>query len=139
MIKFGTAGWRAVIAREFTFENVRLASQAVADYLNGELAKKDSAISGRKPDIIIAHDCRFLGREFSLAVAEVFKANGLNPLLGNRDMPTPVLSFTIRKRKAIGGINITASHNPPEYSGFKFSRYDGAGAPAEVTKKIEAR
>src|SRR5213078_1132131 len=109
MIKFGTAGWRAIIAREFTFDKVRVAAQAVADYLKGELANPASSIHGRKPDIIIAHDCRFLGREFALAVAEVFAANGLNPLLGNRDMPTPVLSFTIRKRKAIGGINITAS------------------------------
>ncbi len=138
-IKFGTAGWRAIIAREFTFDKVRLASQAVADHLKTELANPNSPIHGRKPEIIIAHDCRFLGREFALAVAEVFAANGLIPLLGNRDIPTPVLSFTIRKRKAIGGINITASHNPPEYSGFKFSRYDGAGAPGEVTKELEAR
>jgi phosphoglucomutase len=139
MIKFGTAGWRALIAREFTFDKVRLASQAVADYLKCELVNPQSPIHGRKPDIIIAYDCRFLGREFALAVAEVLAANGLNPLLGSRDMPTPVLSFTIRKRKAIGGINITASHNPPEYSGFKFSRYDGAGAPGDVTKQLEAR
>ncbi|MDB6028293.1 MAG: phosphoglucomutase/phosphomannomutase family protein [Verrucomicrobiales bacterium] len=138
-IKFGTAGWRALIAREFTFDKVRLASQAVADHLKTELANPNSPIHGRKPDIIIAYDCRFLGREFALAVAEVFAANGLNPLLGDRDIPTPVLAFTIRKRKAIGGINITASHNPPEYSGFKFSRYDGAGAPGEVTKELEAR
>ena len=137
-IKFGTAGWRALIAREFTFDKVRIASQAVAEHLKSELANPQSPLHKRKPDVIIAHDCRFLGREFALAVAEVFAANGLNPLLGNRDIPTPVLSYTIRKRKAIGGINITASHNPPEYSGFKYSRHDGAGAPPEVTKKIEA-
>ncbi len=136
-IKFGTAGWRALIAKEFTFENVRLCAQGVAGYLKAELAKPDSPIHGRKPEVIIAHDCRFLGREFALAVAEVFTANGLKPVLGDRDMPTPVLAFTIRKRKALGGINITASHNPPEYSGFKFSIYDGAGAPPEVTKQIE--
>lgn len=138
-IKFGTAGWRAIIAREFTFERVRLASQALADYLKCELIKPESPIYGRKPVVIIAHDCRFLGREFALAVAEVLTANGMTPLLGDRDMPTPVLSFTIRNRKAIAGVNITASHNPPEYSGFKVSRFDGAGAPAEVTKQIEAR
>ncbi len=137
-IKFGTAGWRALIAREFTFDKVRIASQAVAEHLKSELANPQSPLHRRQPDVIIAHDCRFLGREFALAVAEVFAANGLNPLLGNRDIPTPVLSYTIRKRKAIGGINITASHNPPEYSGFKYSRHDGAGAPPEVTKKIEA-
>jgi phosphoglucomutase len=137
-IKFGTAGWRAIIAREFTFEHVRYCAQAVAEHLKAELANPQSPIHGRAPNIIITHDCRFLGREFALAVAEVFTANGLTPLLCNRDTPTPVLAFTIRKRKAIGGINITASHNPPEYSGFKFSRYDGAGAPAEVTRQLEA-
>ena len=136
-IKFGTAGWRALIARDFTFENVRLCSQAVAEFFNGELANSVSPIYGRKPEIIIAYDCRFLGREFALAVAEVFAANRLSPLLCNRDTPTPVLSFAIRKRKAIGGINVTASHNPPDYSGFKFSRFDGAGAPPEATKRIE--
>ncbi len=136
-IKFGTAGWRALIAREFTFERVRLAAQATADYLKAELADKKSAIHGRKPNIVIAYDCRFLGREFALAAAEIFAANGLTPLLCNRDTPTPVLAFTIRRLKALGGLNITASHNPPEYSGYKFSCYNGAGAPGEVTKAIE--
>ena len=70
-------------------------------------------------------------------MAEVFAASSLTPLVCDRDTPTPVLSFAIRRRKAIGGINITASHNPPEYSGFKFSRHDGAGAPPEATKPIE--
>jgi phosphoglucomutase len=136
-IRFGTAGWRALIARDFTFGNVRLASQAVADHLNAERGNTQSEIHGRKPNVIIAYDCRFLGRQFALATAEVFAANGLTPLLCNRDTPTPVLAFTIRKRKAIGGINVTASHNPPEYSGFKFSRHDGAGAPPETTRRIE--
>jgi alpha-D-glucose phosphate-specific phosphoglucomutase len=136
-IRFGTAGWRALIARDFTFANVRLASQAVTEYLKAALADPRSPLHGREPNLILAHDCRFLGRQFALAAAEVFAANGLTPLLCNRDTPTPVLAFTIGKRKAIGGINITASHNPPEYSGFKFSRHDGAGAPPEVTRAIE--
>ncbi len=138
VIKFGTSGWRGLIARDFTFENVRLAAQGVADYLKAELADSNSAIFRLKPAVIIGYDTRFLGREFSLAVAEVLTANGLSPLLCNRDTPTPVIAFTIRKRKAIGGINMTASHNPPEYSGFKFSLHDGAGAPTEVTRQIEA-
>ncbi len=137
-IKFGTAGWRALIARDFTFANVRLAAQGVAGYLKAQLADPQSSIHGRAPQIHLAYDCRFLGREFALAVAEVFTANQLQPILFDRDTPTPVLSYTIRKRKAIGGINITASHNPPEYSGFKFSTADGAGAPPEVTQIIEA-
>jgi alpha-D-glucose phosphate-specific phosphoglucomutase len=136
-IRFGTAGWRALIARDFTFANVRLASQAVADYLKAGLADPQAGLHDRDPCIIIAYDCRFLGRPFALAVAEVFAANGLTPLVCDRDTPTPVLSFAIRRRKAIGGINITASHNPPEYSGFKFSRHDGAGAPPEATQAIE--
>jgi phosphomannomutase len=79
-IRFGTAGWRALIARDFTFANVRLASQAVADYLKAGLADPASGIHGRDPRVIIAYDCRFLGRPFALAVAEVFAANGLIPL-----------------------------------------------------------
>jgi len=109
----------------------------VADYLQAGVADPASGIHGRDPRVVIAYDCRFLGRQCALAVAEVLTANGLTPLLCQRDTPTPVLSFAIRQRKAIGGINITASHNPPEYSGFKFSRHDGAGAPPEATKPIE--
>lgn len=138
MIKFGTSGWRGLIAREFTFDNVRLASQAIAEYLKGELANAGSAIHGRKPVVIIGHDTRFLGREFSLAVAEVLEKNGLEPLLCERDAPTPVISHNIRARKAIGGINMTASHNPAEYQGLKFSTSNGAAAAPEVTKQIEA-
>ncbi|MEO6035562.1 MAG: phosphoglucomutase/phosphomannomutase family protein [Verrucomicrobiota bacterium] len=138
VIKFGTSGWRGLIARDFTFENVRLAAQGVADYLKSELDDPKSKIHGLSSNVIIGYDTRFLGREFSLAVAEVLGANGLVPLLCQRDTPTPVIAFTIRKRKAIAGINITASHNPPEYSGFKLSLHDGAGAPTEVTRQIEA-
>jgi alpha-D-glucose phosphate-specific phosphoglucomutase len=139
MIKFGTSGWRGLIARDFTFDNVRLATQGIADYLNGELKKKESPLHGRKPIVIIGHDTRFLGREFSLAVAEVLWANNVTPLLCARDTPTPVIAHTIRARKAIGGINMTASHNPAEWQGLKFSTYNGAPATPEVTKPIEAR
>lgn len=138
MIKFGTSGWRGLIARDFTFDNVRLASQAIADYLNGELQNPSSSIHGRKPVVILGYDTRFLGREFSLAAAEVLEQNGLSPLLCDRDAPTPVISHNIRARKAIGGINMTASHNPAEYQGLKFSTANGAAAHPEVTKQIEA-
>jgi alpha-D-glucose phosphate-specific phosphoglucomutase len=136
-IKFGTSGWRGLIARDFTFENVRLATQGIADHLKAELANPQSAIQGRKPVLILGHDTRFLGREFSLAAAEVLSQNGLTPLLCNRDTPTPVIAHTIRALKAIGGINMTASHNPAEYQGLKFSTYNGAPATPEVTKQIE--
>jgi len=136
-IKFGTSGWREIIARDFTFENVRLATQGVADYLKAELANPQSPVAGRRPVVILGHDTRFLGRHFSLAAAEVLAANGIEPLLCDRDTPTPVIAHTIRHRKAIGGINMTASHNPAEYQGLKFSTSNGAPATPDVTKQIE--
>ncbi|HTD66845.1 MAG TPA: phosphoglucomutase/phosphomannomutase family protein, partial [Candidatus Limnocylindria bacterium] len=139
VIKFGTSGWRGLIAHDFTFDNVRLAAQAIADYLKDELKNKKSPIFGREPVIILGHDTRFLGREFSLGVAEVLAASGLRPLLCERPAPTPVIAHTIRARRAIGGINMTASHNPAEWQGLKFSTYNGAPATPEVTKPIEAR
>src|ERR1039458_3380945 len=132
MIKFGTSGWRGIIARDFTFENVRLATQGIADYLNSSPVTRHSSL------VILGYDTRFLGREFSLAAAEVLAANGLEPLLCNRDTPTPVIAHNIRHRKAIGGINMTASHNPAEYQGLKFSVRTAAPATPDVTKQIEA-
>src|SRR6266540_1968590 len=137
-IKFGTSGWRGLIARDFTFDNVRLATQGIADFLNAELRNPQSQIFNRKPVVILGYDTRFLGREFSLAAAEVLAASGLSPVLCNRDAPTPVIAHTIRNRKALGGINMTASHNPAEYQGLKFSTSNGAPATPEVTKQIEA-
>jgi phosphoglucomutase len=130
-IKFGTSGWRGLIARDFTFDNVRIATQAVAEYLN-------SIPNPPSKTVILGYDTRFLGRDFSLAVAEVLAANGLSPLLCNRDTPTPVISHNIRARGAIGGINMTASHNPAEYQGLKFSTSNGAPAHPEITRQIEA-
>ncbi|HUB87330.1 MAG TPA: phosphoglucomutase/phosphomannomutase family protein [Verrucomicrobiae bacterium] len=137
-IKFGTSGWREIIARDFTFDNVRLATQGIADFLKSESGKRKSEIYGRKPVVILGYDTRFLGKEFALASAEVLAANNFEPLLCDRDTPTPVIAHTIRHRKAIGGINFTASHNPPEYQGLKFSTFNGAPATPEVTKQIEA-
>ncbi len=129
-IKFGTSGWREIIARDFTFDNVRLATQGIADYLSKVQSPKSKVV-------ILGHDTRFLGRHFALAVAEVLAANGFEPLLCDRDTPTPVIAHTIRHRKAIGGINLTASHNPAEYQGLKFSTANGAPATPDVTKQIE--
>jgi phosphoglucomutase len=130
-IKFGTIGWRGLIARDFTFDNVRVATQAIAEYLV-------QAPGAKSKTVILGYDTRFLGREFSLAAAEVLAKNGLSPLLCNRDTPTPVIAHTIRTRKAAGGINMTASHNPAEYQGLKFSTSNGAPAHPEVTREIEA-
>lgn len=130
-IKFGTSGWRGLIARDFTFDNVRIVSQAISEYLRG-VKNAPSKL------VVIGYDTRFLGREFSLAAAEVLAANGLEPLLCNRDTPTPVIAHNIRVKKAVGGINMTASHNPAEYQGLKFSTGNGAPAHPEVTRQIEA-
>jgi len=137
-IKFGTSGWRDIIARDFTFDNVRLAAQAIAQYLNAEIRNEQSPLHFREPTVILGHDTRFLGREFSLAAAEVLAANDLEPLLCDRDTPTPVIAHSIRHRRAAGGINFTASHNPPEYQGLKFSTWNGAPATPEVTSKLQA-
>jgi phosphoglucomutase len=131
VIKFGTSGWRGIIARDFTFDNVRLATQGIATYLSQAPGPKSKAV-------IIGHDTRFLGHDFSLAAAEVLAANGFKPLLCDRDTPTPVIAHAIRRRRAVGGINLTASHNPAEYQGLKFSSANGAPATPEVTGQIEA-
>ena len=117
---------------------MRLATQGIADFLKAERRKKTSPLAQRKPTLVLGHDARFLGRDFSLAVAEVLEANGFTALLCDRDTPTPVISHTIRVRKALGGINMTASHNPAEYQGLKYSLHNGAPASLEVTRKIEA-
>ncbi len=137
-IKFGTSGWRGIIADNFTYTNVRLAAQGIALYLKSELKRRKSPIFGRRPVVVMGHDTRFMGRRFCEAVAEVLAANGLIPVICERDAPTPVIAHTIRNLKAIGGINMTASHNPAPYQGLKFSPYNGAAAPPEVTARIEA-
>ena len=126
-IQFGTSGWRGLIARDFTFDRVRLATQGIADYLK----------PSKSSTVIIAHDARFLGRDFALAAAEVLAANGLTPLLCDRDTPTPVISHAIRARKAVGGINLTASHNSAEWQGLKFSLANGTPAGMDATRAVE--
>lgn len=127
-IKFGTAGWRGIISDDFTFDNVRLVSQAIVDCLK----KKEN-----KNTVVIGYDPRFLSENFSAAVSEVFAANNINVLLSDTDSPTPAISSYIIKNKLAGGINITASHNPPEYSGIKFSPSWGGPALPETTAIIE--
>ena len=130
-IRFGTSGWRAIISDEFTFDNVRLVTQAIANYL------KQSSAASRQLSVIVGYDTRFLSKEFAQTCAEVLAANKIEVLLCDRDVPTPVISYHIIKNNLAGGINFTASHNPPEYNGIKFSPDTGAPAPPEVTGKIE--
>lgn len=137
-IKFGTSGWRGIIAEDFTFENVRLATHAIASYLNDVRCHSDSPLYKRKPTMVMGHDTRFLGPEFTFAAAEILAQNGLDPLACKEPAPTPVIAHTIRQKKALGGINMTASHNPAQYQGLKFSASNGAAAPPEMTRKIES-
>lgn len=129
MIRFGTSGWRGIIGEDFTFENVRTASQGVANYL------KNSGQRGS--GVIVAYDTRFLSEKFASEAAKVLAFNGIKAFLCTRDVPTPCVSHEIMRRKAMGAINFTASHNPPEYNGLKFSTSNGAPALPEVTKQIE--
>ena len=131
-IRFGTSGWRAVIADEFTFDNVRRATEAICSYLKGSHSE-DS-----RQTLIIGHDTRFMGEKFMAAAAEIARKKGFRVLQCEGAVPTPALSHAIRKERAAGGINFTASHNPPEYQGIKFSTGDGAPALPEITQKIEA-
>ncbi len=133
-IKFGTSGWRAVIADEFTFSNVRKAAQAIAGYVKAHHSSKKIP-----PLVVIGHDTRFDSREFAVSSAKILSVNGVKTLLTERDAPTPVISYQVINKKADGAINITASHNPPEYNGLKFSPYHGGPAAPEVTKEIEKR
>ena len=130
-IKFGTSGWRGIISDDFTFEGVRRVAGAIALYL------KEKERSTVKNGVIIGYDTRFLSEKFAAAAAGILSASGVKVYLTGRDTPTPVLSYEIIKRKLAGGINITASHNPPEYNGLKFSPSSGGPALPETTKLIE--
>ena len=129
-IRFGTSGWRAIIADDFTFGNVRLVTEAICSSL-----KNNSNESGKR--LIVGHDSRFMGERFSEVAAEIAKQKGFQVLLCENPTPTPTISHAIRSQTALGGINFTASHNPPEYQGIKFSTSDGAPALPEITKRIE--
>jgi phosphoglucomutase len=129
MIKFGTSGWRGIIGEDFTFENVRVASHGIASYLR----KSKQKGSG----VVIAYDTRFLSEKFASEAARILAFNDIHAFLCNRDVPTPCVSFETVRRKAMGAINFTASHNPPEYNGLKYSTANGAPALPEITKQIE--
>ncbi|HEY3055261.1 MAG TPA: phosphoglucomutase/phosphomannomutase family protein [Thermoanaerobaculia bacterium] len=130
MIKFGTSGWRGIIGEDFTFENVRVATQGVANYL-----KK----SGQKGSgVVVAYDTRFLSEKFASEASKILAFNGIQAFLCTRDVPTPCVSYETVRRRAMGAINFTASHNPPEYNGLKFSTANGAPALPEITKQIES-
>jgi phosphoglucomutase len=129
-ITFGTSGWRAIIADEFTFANVHRVTQAICSHLRSSGIKNDAKL-------VVSFDTRFLGEKFAEQCVNSISAYGFEAIFCNRPTPTPTISHTIRTLQAVGGINFTASHNPPEYNGMKFSTADGAPALPEVTRKIE--
>jgi alpha-D-glucose phosphate-specific phosphoglucomutase len=128
-IKFGTDGWRGIIAEDFTFDNVRICAQAVADYV------KQSGLSQK--GLVIGYDTRFASEDFAAAAAEVIAGNDIKVHLCLKPAPTPVVSFTVLATKAAGAIIITASHNPGSWNGFKYKSQAGASAPVEITNEIE--
>ncbi len=128
-IKFGTDGWRGIIAEDFTFGNVRTCAQAVAEYL------KKSRLNKR--GLVIGYDTRFASEDFAAAAAEVIAGNDIKVHLCLKPAPTPVVSFAVPATKSAGAIVITASHNPGSWNGFKYKSQDGASAPDEVTSQIE--
>jgi len=129
-IKFGTSGWRAVMAEEFTFANVRRAVGGIARYVASQKPQGARVIVGRDP--------RFLGETFCSMAAEILAEHEITPLVAAEPAPTPAFAYAVIQNKADGVINFTGSHNPPEYNGIKFSTPDGCPALPEVTKKIEA-
>jgi len=129
-IRFGTDGWRAIIGEDFTFANVRACAQATALYV------KEAGLAER--GMVVGYDTRFASEDFAAAAAEVLTANGIPVYLCDRPAPTPVVGFAILKRAAGGSVVITASHNPPQYSGFKVRTEYAGSAPPEVLARIEA-
>jgi phosphoglucomutase len=127
-IKFGTSGWRAIIADEFTFANVRLATEAIGRYVRRR---------NPSPTLLVGYDTRFASEDFGREVARVLSSQNIRVRLCSQAVPTPAVAFTILNAKLDGAINITASHNPGEYNGLKFSTGDGAPALPEVTSEIE--
>ena len=130
-IKFGTDGWRGIIAEDFTFANVRICAQAVAEYLIR------SGLGER--GMVIGYDTRFASEDFAAAAAEVMAGNDIRVHLCLKPTPTPVVSFAVPSTGSAGAIVVTASHNPGSWNGFKYKSQDGASAPGEVTSQIEKK
>jgi len=128
-VKFGTDGWRAVISEEFTFANLRLVAQAIAEFV----LEEDSS----DPSVVIGFDTRFLSDRYAAEVACVMAANEIRALLARADTPTPAISYAVANRNATAGVMITASHNPPRYNGVKLKASYGGSASPEQHRRVE--
>jgi len=143
-IRFGTDGWRAVFAQDFTFENVGRLSQAIADYLRSPQRQeldiyKEWGVEYRAAEqgVIIGYDTRFMSKDFAIQVGRVLQSNDIPVQISAEPAPSPALSFAVKNLKAACGIMITASHNPPEYNGIKIKAEFAGSAPPQYTKQIE--
>jgi phosphomannomutase len=132
-IKFGTDGWRAVIAEDFTFANLDRAVQATADFW------KEQPAPGANKTVIVGFDRRFLSDEFGRRAAAIFADNGFETVLSNCPAPTPSVSFAVKQRKAAGGVMITASHNPAIFNGYKIKAHYGGSAESSLCAEVEKR
>ena len=131
-IQFGTDGWRAIIAEDFTFSNLDRVAQATADYWQA------NRVPGVHNDrAVVGYDRRFLSPEFAARVAEVLAGNGFTVTLTDRPTPTPSVSFEVKRQKAIGGVMLTASHNPAAFNGFKLKAWYGGSAEPAICKAVE--
>lgn len=131
-IRFGTDGWRAVISDTFTFENVRLVSQAIADYVR-------MGSDRERPEVVVGFDTRFLSDRYAREVARVMAGNGIVAYLTRSDAPTPAVSYAVVEKKAEAGVMITASHNPPRYNGVKLKAAFGGSALPEQARQVEVQ
>src|SRR5579872_4406905 len=151
MIRFGTAGWRGIISDEFTFLNVRKVAHSISAYIKenqdyGVASSEYRAFIGDGnsarppvPLVVIGYDGRFLSEEFAHEIAGVFALDGIKALIADSDLPTPAVGWSIVNRRAVGGVMITASHNPAQYNGFKWMPYWGGAATPNITDDIERR
>ena len=132
-IKFGTDGWRAVIADTFTFKNVRILSQAISTWVHNDAPP----IPGHEKKVAIGYDTRFMSGEFAQVVASVLAANNIPVLLSEAPIPTPALSYGTLRNHCVAGIMVTASHNPYQFNGIKIKTAQGGGAGKNITSKVE--
>jgi phosphomannomutase len=130
-IKFGTDGWRAIIAEDFTFTNLDRVSQATADYWNS------NPVAGTKRRAVVGYDRRFLSDQFARRTAEILAGNGFQVTLTSEPTPTPAVSFAVKHERAVGGVMITASHNPPAFNGFKLKAHYGGSAEPALCQAVE--
>jgi len=137
-IKFGTDGWRAVIAEDFTFANVARVAQAAADFWKSEIQNPKSEVSRREPKIVVGYDRRFFSDRFANISAEVLAGNDFHVILTPEPSPTPAISYAVKDLNAAGGVMITASHNPPIFNGFKLKSYYGGSSSPEECKAVES-